>query len=212
MRRAFAVACFCLLALPRPAAAEWQVTPLLGVTFNGNTTLVDIQHATGATHKEFGGAVTFLSKGILGAEGVLSITPGFFHVDRPHGSEGQPLPTAGLVTSSYTMAVMGNVVVAAPRRYTEYFLRPFVSAGFGVMRASVSDKAGIGESGTRAGFDIGGGAVGFLTSRTGVRFDIRYYSNVHRPAPQGAAFGPVHLRYLVASIGLVFRSRAPRTP
>jgi opacity protein-like surface antigen len=208
--RALAAASLMVLASLPAAASEWQITPMLGVTFRGNTSLVDIQNATGATHKEFGGEVTVLSQGIFGAEGVVSFTPGFFHVDRPKGRDGDPLSTAGLVKSSYAFATMGNVVVAAPRRYTEYFLRPFVSAGLGVVRASVTDAVGLGQTatGTRLGFDIGGGAVGFLTQHTGVRFELRYYSNVHSSAPRGAAIGPVHLRYMVASIGLVFRSHA----
>ena len=204
-----------LLSLPSVAAAsEWQMTPMVGITFRGNTSLVDIENATGATHKEIGGAVTVLSQGIFGAEGVVSFTPGFFHVDRPKGRDGDPLPTAGLVTSSYAFSAMGNVVIAAPRRYTEYFLRPFVSAGVGVLRVSVTDKVGLGQTatGTRAGFNIGGGAVGFLTEHTGVRFDLRYYTNIHRQAPRGAAVGPVHVRYMVASIGLVFRRHAGRIP
>jgi hypothetical protein len=208
------VAAWLLLLAPCVAAAsEWQITPMIGVTFHGNTSIVDIENATGAAHKEFGGAVTVLSQGIFGAEGVVSITPGFFHVERP-SRDGEPLGTAGLVTSSYAFAAMGNVVIAAPRRYTEYFLRPFVSAGVGVLRASVTDKAGLGQTatGTRAGFDIGGGAVGFLTEHTGVRFDLRYYSNLHHSPPRGAAVGPVHLRYMVASIGLVFRRHASRLP
>ena len=209
--RALAAASLLVSAPALAGASEWQITPMLGVTFRRNTSIVDIQNATGATHKEFGGAVAVLSKGIFGAEGIVSITPGFFHVDRPK-RDGEPLPTAGLVKGSYAFATMGNVVVAAPRRYTEYFLRPFVAAGLGVLRASVTDAVGLGQTHTRLGFDVGGGAIGFLTQHTGVRFELRYYSNVHRSAPRGAAVGPVHLRYMVASIGLVFRSHASLTP
>jgi hypothetical protein len=211
LRRAAAVGVFAVLAPALASASEWQVTPVLGVTFRGNTSIIDIQNATGVPHKEFGGAVTVLTQGIFGAEGVVSFTPGFFQVDRPRRG-GEPLSTAGLVKSSYAFATMGNVVVAAPRRYTEYFLRPFVSAGLGLVRASVTDQVGIGQtaSGTRLGFNIGGGAIGFLTQHTGVRFDLRYYGNVHRSAPKGAAIGPVHLRYMVASVGLVIRTKAPR--
>jgi hypothetical protein len=206
IRRALA-AVLLWVSIPLPAAAsEVHITPMLGVTFRGNTTIVDIQHATGSAHKEFGGAVTWLTQNIFGVEGVLSYTPGFFHADRPKGEDGEPLGTAGLVTGSYTLAATGNVIVAAPRRYTEYFLRPFVSAGFGMLRASVTDKVGLGQTGTRAAFDVGGGVIGFFTEHTGVRFELRYYSNVHRSEPKGGAIGPVHLRYLVASVGLVFRS------
>jgi len=187
---------------------------MLGVTFRGNTSIVDLQNATHLTHKEFGAAVTVLSKGLFGVEGVLSFTPGFFHADRPQ-RDGESLPTAGLITSSYALALMGNVVVAAPRRYTEYFLRPFVSGGAGLLRASVTDSVGLAStaSNARMGINVGGGAIGFLTQHTGVRFDLRYYSNVHSSAPRGATVGgPLHLRYLVLSVGLVFRSHASPTP
>ena len=183
---------------------------MLGVTFRGNTNIVDIQNATHLSHKEFGAAVTVLTKGLFGVEGVLSFTPGFFHADRPQ-RDGEALPTAGFIGRSYALAVMGNVVVAAPRRYTEYFLRPFVSGGAGLLRASVTDAATLGSiaSGARVGFNVGGGAIGFLTQHTGVRFDLRYYSNVHSSEPRGATVGgPLHLRYLVLSVGLVFRSHA----
>jgi hypothetical protein len=213
LRFAFVALVVALAGWPAPAHAEWQITPMLGVTFRGNTTLIDPENATGAPHKEFGGAVTFLSKGLFGVEGVLSVTPGFFHVERPRSRDGEPLPTGiQLVTGSYTLAAMGNVVVAAPRRYTEYFLRPFASAGLGVLRASETNVADLNVEATRLGFNVGGGAIGFLTAHTGVRFDLRYYSNVHRAPPRGTAVGPVHLRYLVASIGLVIRTSAPRTP
>ena len=56
------------------------------------------------------------------------------------------------------------------------------------------------------GYNIGGGAIGFLTRNTGVRFDLRYYSTVkgtdHGPIAVG---GDVHVRYMTASIGLVIR-------
>lgn len=188
---------------------------MLGVTVRGNTSILDIQNATHLPHKEVGAAVTVLTKGLFGVEGVVSFTPGFFHADRPRGKDGSSLPTAGLIGRSYAFAAMGNVVVAAPRRYTEYFLRPFVSAGVGLLRASVTDKAGVAATAgnARVGFNVGGGAIGFLTQHTGVRFDLRYYTNVHGSEPQGSVVGgPVHIRYLVASIGLVFRSHSNPIP
>jgi hypothetical protein len=202
-------------AAPAVHASEVHITPMLGVTFRGNTSILDIQNATHLPHKEFGGAVTVLTKGLFGVEGVVSVTPGFFQADRPRGKDGSTLPTAGLVGRSYAFAMMGNVVVAAPRRYTEYFLRPFVSSGVGLLRASVSDKAGLAATAgnARIGFNVGGGVIGFVTQHTGVRFDLRYYSNVHSSEPRGSAVGgPVHIRYLVASIGLVFRTHGSPMP
>ena len=111
-----------------------------------------------------------------------------------------------------TFALMGNAVFTLPKRWTEYSLRPFVSGGLGLMRASLLDAPPLPTSGPLlpvesniAGYNVGGGAVGFLSQRTGVRFDFRYYSSLHRPDQGPVAFGPVHLSYFTASIGFVLR-------
>jgi len=85
---------------------------------------------------------------------------------------------------------MGNAVLTLPRRWTEYGLRPVVSGGLGVMHVSVLDTGGVFPvSSNLAGFNVGGGAVGFLTKRTGLRFDARYFSSLHRTDQGSIAFG-----------------------
>lgn len=195
-----------MLALPRPAAAEWHITPLVGFTFAGRTTLLDPQLATDKRHLDFGGALTLLGGGILGAETIVVITPGFFQTDRTVLETDVP-PVS--IISSRTLAMMGNVVLTTPRRWTEYSLRPFVSGGFGILRASKTEQDNVFSLHENfAAFNVGGGAVGFFSQRTGVRFDVRYYRTVrdtdHGP---GVAIGDglVHLRYMTASVGLVIR-------
>jgi hypothetical protein len=58
-----------------------------------------------------------------------------------------------------------------------------------------------------AGFNIGGGAVGFFSQNTGVRFDLRYFSTLHETERPGdtAENAPVHLRYMTLSVGVVIR-------
>jgi hypothetical protein len=195
----------CLLARPRAAAAEWHITPLLGVTFAGRTTLIDLQGAAEKKHVDFGGAVTLLGAGVIGAETVIVFTPGFFQTDQ---SPLTDTPTPEL-ESSRTMAWMANGVLTVPRRWTEYFLRPFVSGGFGMLRASQTQKVDVlSYHAAMAGFNIGGGAIGFLSQRTGVRFDVRYYGSVHGTDQGPIALGGdglVRLHYMTASIGLVIR-------
>ncbi len=98
------------------------------------------------------------------------------------------------------------MVVTTPRRWTEYSLRPFVSAGLGAMRLSVVDTGGlvIVRSNT-AGFNVGGGAVGFFSKRTGVRFDLRYFRRLGRANQDFNAADNPQLSYLALSAGVVFR-------
>jgi hypothetical protein len=200
--------CLCVLAAPSAAHAEWHFTPTIGVTFGGNTTLVDNEQGTSQKHVTFGGSVSRLGSGIIGAEGIFVLVPGFFQNSGGlTDSAGTPIPS-DLVQSSRVTALMGNVVVTTPRRLTEYFLRPFVSGGFGLLRVSKTDiiEQGLPFTANFAAFNIGGGAVGFFSQRTGIRFDFRYYSTLHdTDHGTGVSFGDVHLRYLTASVGVVLR-------
>jgi len=49
--------------------------------------------------------------------------------------------------------------------------------------------------------------VGFLTNRTGLRFDLRYYRHLKPVAAEseGESFGDIELSYWTATIGVVFR-------
>lgn len=192
--RGLAICCLFVLILPRPASAEWHFTPMIGATFFGNTNIPDPDRVSDKVHRNFGGSVALLGGGILGAEGLIVWTPGLFTGELE------------LVKNSRSIAMMGNVVLTTPRRWTEYSLRPFVSAGFGVVSASKTDFSLLFpiDSDIPA-FNIGGGAVGFLSERTGVRFDLRYYSSLTRSDAPVTDEGPFHMRYMTASVGLVLR-------
>jgi hypothetical protein len=192
------------LAPAAPAQAEWHIVPLVGLTLNGNTDAPLVESATAGlgTHLNIGGAGALLGEGILGVEGIVVFTPNF---------KTDAALTNSVIQSSRTLAVMGNVVLTTPRRWTEYSLRPFVSGGFGVMRLSVV-STGVGGNGpvdtltTAPGFDIGGGAIGFFTKHTGVRFDLRYYRWLNRGSSQLLPSGePTQLSFMSASVGVVIR-------
>lgn len=196
MLRVFALCGVIILGAARPAHAEWHFTPLAGLTMFGNTSLVDSELAAGKRRPHFGGSVSLLGSGIFGAEVLTIWTPGFFE-------DGNVDP----VDSSRTITAMANVVITTPRRWTEYGLRPFVSGGFGMMHAHASGtQVVLPIDLNTAGLNIGGGVIGFLSDRTGLRFDIRYHSTLKRVDDEDVpSIGPEHLRYVTASIGIVFR-------
>lgn len=178
---------------------------MLGVTFAGRTTLIDPQRAAAKRHVNLGGAVSLLGAGMFGAETILTLTPGFFQTGRtPLDADVAPVGIDG----SRIVAWMANGVLTTPRRWTEYSLRPFVSGGFGVLHASQTPQAedrGLPVRAGMAGFNVGGGAIGFLSSSTGIRFDLRYSSTLSGTDKGLMAIGPARLRYMAASVGLVIR-------
>ena len=197
MLRVLALCGVIALGSARSAHAEWHFTALTGFTAFGNTSLVDAEGGTGKRHGHLGGSVSLLGSGIFGAEVVSIWTPGFFEQDGPDQ-----------IDSSRAITAMANVVLTTPRRWTEYGLRPFVSGGFGLMHAhAFSETQNIFPIDLNTvGMNIGGGAVGFLSERTGLRFDIRYHSTLNRPDDEDVpSIGAEHLRYMTFSIGLVFR-------
>ncbi|HET7218480.1 MAG TPA: hypothetical protein VFJ02_10550, partial [Vicinamibacterales bacterium] len=193
-----------LAGAPASAHADWLLAPFLGLTFQGETTLLDNESAVGKAHWSFGGAVSLVGAGPIGVEGLILYTPGFFQQDNPPSTAGVP-PID--VIESRALAIMGNILLTTPRAWNEYGLRPFLSGGIGLLRASAKDSFDIlPVNANLLGYNVGGGAVGFLTDRTGIRFELRYFSNLKpSDSPEAIAIGRVQLSYWNANVGVVFR-------
>jgi hypothetical protein len=201
--RALALIGVLVSSVPTTASAEWQLTPFLGLTFKGETTLLDQEQAAGKTHWNFGGAVALMGAGPVGVEGLFVYTPGFFQQDAPPTVGDVPPPN---VVDSRALAIMGNLVLTTPRSWNEYGLRPFVSGGLGLLRASANDSLDLlPVEASLLGYNVGGGAVGFLTDRVGLRFDLRYFSNLKPVDDPGIAIGRVQLSYWTTSVGVVLK-------
>jgi len=191
-----AVVCGCLCLQPARAAADWLITPFLGLKLDGQTTLVDLDQAAGAPKMTIGGSVALLGDGIVGLEGDFGFTPGFFDSN----SRG------ALVAHSNVMTLTGNVLLAAPAGLTRESLRPYILGGLGLMRASIDDVTGVFP--LRPNFlalAIGGGAIGGLTERTSVRFDLRRFQNLTTDPNRVMGFGRSRLSFWRADVGLTFR-------
>jgi hypothetical protein len=185
-----------LLGLAMPAsAADNQIRPFFGATFGGGTTFVDLENAMGKPKPVMGVSVVRLGD-MFGFEGEFGDAPRFFQAGSRH-----------LVLSSRVTTLTGNFVVAAPKKLTEYSLRPYLVAGGGLMRARIDDYFGVLKvSRVLPGFDVGVGAVGFLTSDVGVCWEVRRFQSLSGSTEErGVTFGHERLSFWRASMGLAVR-------
>jgi hypothetical protein len=184
-----------VLLSPSAAFAEWQFMPFLGVTFGGGTTLVDLEGAVGSLNVAVGVSALLIGD-TLGVEADLGYAPGFFQTGDPH-----------LVVRSSATTLTGNVVLAVPRRLTQYTLRPYFVGGGGLMHAHSEDFFGaVPVTSTLPAMDLGGGVTGFLTNRFGVNWDVRYFRSLRRTdTGSGVSFGAEELSFWRASMALAIR-------
>jgi outer membrane protein with beta-barrel domain len=147
------------------ARADFLITPFLGSAFAGSTTLYDLDvGAANSQHWTFGASVGWLSDQIFGVEADFAMIPGFFENDSG----------VQLVTSSRVTTLSGNVMAALPLSVTRESLRPYVIGGLGLLRATAEDQLNLNESSNLTALQLGGGVVGLVTNRAGVRFDLRH--------------------------------------
>ena len=178
---------------PAAAAADWLLIPFYGVKFGGDTSLVDPENAAGTVKQVFGGSLSLVGDGIIGVEADFGYIPGFFQRD------------SIIVVDSRLITLMGNVMVTTPLSWTRESLRPYFIGGAGLMRASLADTlSAFHVDDNLFAIDVGGGVIGFLSDRTGVRFELRYFSSVGRPEVS-ASFGTARLSHWRASVGLVLK-------
>lgn len=191
-----AVAVIMLTTAGPASAADNQIRAFFGGTFGGGTTMVDPDHGADKAHKTFGISLAQLYN-VFGWDVDVADTPGFF----------QNSDSAGLVLSSRVTTMTGNIVIAAPRSRTEYGLRPYFVGGAGVMRTRLVDYLGSFErSNFLPTFNLGGGAVGFVTNRSGVAWELRRFKSLDRNTKEtGLAFGREHVSFWRASMAFVYR-------
>jgi len=185
-----------LILLSSPiAAAEKQLRPFAAVTFKGSTTFTLGAAGASKRHGVVGMGAALVGD-IVGIEGDVSWAPRFFQ-DEPRLVIHGPVTTA-----------TGNIVITLPKRLTEYTLRPYFVAGAGVMRVNIEDVFGVfDQSKALAAYNIGGGAVGFLTSQVGLAWDVRRFGTLKAsPAEPGTTTdGTARLSFWRASMALVVR-------
>jgi opacity protein-like surface antigen len=147
-----------MLALPAQARADWILTPYIGVNFGGDT--ID-------NNVNYGASFGFMGAGIFGLEADVSYSPNFYDIS----DSFDLLDSEGNVTS-----VMGNVIIGAPIGGLGRGVRPYASAGVGLLRSNVTSVGNLFDVNENSfGMNAGAGVMGFFTDHVGLRGDIRYF-------------------------------------
>ena len=190
--RWLAVVCFVLL--PLPAAAEWQVKPFFGIAFGGSTSFVDYENAAGRKHLVLGLGTSLLGE-VLGLEADVARVPGFFQ------------DSGEFVSGSSATTLTGNIVVALPKRMSQYTLRPYFVAGAGIIRAQIDGGFGtLHVSSMLPAMDLGGGATGFLNNRVGLSWELRHFRSFKGKGQlAGSSFSKEQVAFWRATMALAFR-------
>ena len=194
-RSARVLAALVIWLSPSSAAADWLLTPFIGSSFAPETTFLIFEDGAGRT-LTLGGSVALLSGGIFGLEADVGHTPGFFEGNDP----------LGLVLTSRVTTLTGSVILAVPLSVTRESLRPYLVIGAGLMQARSKHAAGLFPVDRNLlGINIGAGAIGMVTPRTGLRFDARYIKAASGADGPFARAGLSRLSFWRGTAGIVLR-------
>lgn len=186
-----AVLAAAIFALPGSARADWLLSPFVGVSFGGD-----------APGQEFtwGGSVGWMGAGIFGFEADFGYSPEFFEGDV---DDNLDVFDAELNITTF----MGNVIVGIPVGGDDGPVRPYATAGLGLMRTSVP---GVGEffddiASNDLGFNVGVGLMGFPSEHVGFRGDLRYFRNLSESGGDDIDFDIGGFHFWRATGGVTFR-------
>lgn len=203
VRRAARVALVAVaLAAPAEARADWLLTPFVGWTFAGQTIHPDPEQGARSSQLLFGGSAGWLADGILGFEAEFAYAPGYFERD-DH-------PT-GIVENSHLYTLTGHLIVTLPLTMTRESLRPYVSGGLGVMDGHLEEIGDVNllpeltDLRASPALTVGAGVIGFVTDRTGVRFDLRHVRSLDRDESPVTGFRGTKLSFWRLTAGVTFR-------
>ena len=166
LKKCAMMAALVVLLAPGSARADWLFTPNIGGGFGGD--------ASGSEHLTYGVSVGWMGAGILGWEADFAYTPEFFESDDDD---------LDVFDSNNVTSFMANAIVGVPvGGQTGGGFRPYFTGGIGLLQREVSDSEQLFEfSNNEFGFNLGAGAMGFMTDHVGFRGDIRYYRSLEDP-------------------------------
>ena len=166
LKKCAMLAALALVLAPASARADWLFTPNIGAGFGGD--------ASGREHLSWGASIGWMGAGVFGWEADFAVTPEFFEGDDDD---------LDLLDSSNVTTFMVNALVGVPvGGTTGGGFRPYFSGGVGMLQSNITAADALFEvDNNDFGFNLGGGAMGFMTDNVGFRGDIRYYRALSDP-------------------------------
>ncbi len=170
-----------------PARAQGFISPMIGADFGGNAQCPNL---SGCEANKTNLSVSFGAMGsVMGIEEEVAYAPNFFGT------------FPGLASSVFTL--MSNVMIV-PKIGP---VRPYVEAGVGLMKthAELTQASLFTIDNTGAGWDFGGGLMGFFGEHVGLRGDLRYFRAFKDLPLLGFTLSDPRTNYGRASVGVVLK-------
>ena len=176
LRRLLIIGALTIALLPATASAQgWFFTPFVGANFGGNASFGDFDDADDEVERRVDfGATLGWNPSVVGFEIDFGWSPNFF--------ENTVGPSNFEFGDSNVTTLMGNLLISAPPGRG---IRPYASAGLGVIRSQVSGFGDFLDDVTRndLGVNIGGGVNGQFSDNVGIRGDLRYLRSLEDDDP-----------------------------
>ena len=187
-----------LVLAPIQARADGFVVPWVGSAFGGGNGV-----SNGVSPSEikngqttFGVNVGGMGAGIIGGELDFGYSPSFFGDKTLFGN-------------NTVIDLMANVIVGIPVGGQHGAgIRPYATGGVGLLRSQIDGGTfgNISSSSNGAGWNLGGGVMGYFAQHVGLRGDLRYlkaFKSTDLGFTTTENLGS--LKFWRASIGVVFR-------
>jgi Outer membrane protein beta-barrel domain len=136
-----------LAVTPAAARADVIFSPFAGLSFGGDARKEALT---------FGGTLTFMSAGVFGFELDAALAPDMLSADNDVDLD---------LGSNSVGTVMANLIIGAPLGT----LRPYASAGGGLLRINIEDPLDLFDADRNTwGVNVGAGVMGFFSEHVGM--------------------------------------------
>ena len=199
LRKLFIISALSLMLVPASASAQgWFFSPYIGANFGGQATFGDVGNFDDEFEKrmDFGATLGF-NPSVVGFEIDFGYSPNFF--ENTSGDANFEFGDSNVTT------LMGNLLISAKPGAG---IRPYASAGLGLIRSSVSSANSLFNdlSTNDFGVNIGGGINGQFNDNFGLRGDIRYFRSLQDNEPDGEFdIGLSNFDFWRGTVGVTFR-------